>query len=103
MEIISEAPEANAFIPLIQHQSTTPASFYSGPPVLHYHSQGCTLIVLESDLAKSAALQRLTRRSDSSDMNPSSSNGGDAEVQSPTEESLRQIVTNHIDVWVTSE
>jgi chloride channel, nucleotide-sensitive, 1A len=59
MEILREAPNINSFIPLSDHQSTTPASFYSGPPVLHFHSSRCKVLILERDLSLSAPLAAL--------------------------------------------
>ncbi|KAF7510222.1 hypothetical protein GJ744_006918 [Endocarpon pusillum] len=104
MEIITEAPEVTSFVPLIEHQSTTPASFYSGPPVLHYHSQRCKLILLESDMSKSAAVQRLAQASEKlNTLNGESANGGDVEAQSLVEEISVQRIISDIDVWVTSE
>lgn len=98
MEILSEAPEVTSFVPLIEHQSTTPASFYSGPPVLHYYSQRCKVIVLESDITKSPAVQRLTQGGEKTNPNGNNSNGDSIE-----EETSAQRVVSDIDVWVTSE
>jgi chloride channel, nucleotide-sensitive, 1A len=103
MEIIFEGPQVNAFVPLIEHQSATPASFYSGPPVLHYYSQRCRVIVPESDLSRSAAVQRLAQAGEKLNTNGNSSNGGSAEVPSELEEISSQRVIGDIDVWVTSE
>ena len=107
MEVIFEAPQITAFVPLIEHQSTTPASFYSGPPVLHYHSQRCKVIVLEGDLNKSAALQRLAQGGDKSHTNGggngNASNGDEMGVLPPNEDNSAQRVVGNIDVWVTSE
>lgn len=103
MEIILQAPEVTAFVPLIEHQSATPASFYSGPPVLHYHSQRCKVIVHESDLNKSAAVQRLAQGGEKLSTNGNSSNGDDAGVLPPAEDTSAQRIVGNIDVWVTSE
>ena len=93
-----------SFVPLIEHQSTTPASFYSGPPVLHYHSQRCKVIVLEGDMSKSAAVQRLAQGGVKlNTSNGDSANGGDVEAQTLAEENSVQRVISDIDVWVTSE
>ncbi len=104
MEIIHQAPEVTAFVPLIEHQSITPASFYSGPPVLHYHSQRCKVIVVESDMLKSAAVQRLAQGGET--LNTSigdTTNGVDVEAQSSAEDNPVRRVISNIDVWVTSE
>ncbi|KAF3760320.1 hypothetical protein M406DRAFT_348571 [Cryphonectria parasitica EP155] len=37
---IHAAPSVDEFIPLGEYQSTTPASFHDGKPVLHYHATG---------------------------------------------------------------
>jgi chloride channel, nucleotide-sensitive, 1A len=107
METIYEAPDITAFVPLIEHQSATPASFYSGPPVLHYHSQRCKVIVLESDLNKSIPLHRLAQGGEKLHTNGSgngnSSNGDETGLLPPNEDSSAQRVVGNIDVWVTSE
>ncbi|CAK7567296.1 MAG: hypothetical protein SEPTF4163_005259 [Sporothrix epigloea] len=33
-------PSLDSYIPVAEHQSRTPVSFYDGPPVLHYHTTG---------------------------------------------------------------
>jgi chloride channel, nucleotide-sensitive, 1A len=43
--ILQEAPALSSFTPLSTHQSETPESFFSGPPVLHYHTEGAHVIV----------------------------------------------------------
>lgn len=105
MEVISDAPQANSFVPLIEHQSATPASFYSGPPVLHYYSQRCKVIIFESDIPKSPALQTLAQGAVKLNMtNGNSVNEGSiAEVPNPAEVSSAQKIISDIDVWVTSE
>lgn len=104
MEVILEAPEVNSFVPLVEHESATPASFYSGPPILHYHSQKCTVLILENDITKSPAVQRFAQGSDSLDTTDrSSSNGDRSNDHASSEESSVQRTLSDIDVWVTSE
>ncbi|CAK7265484.1 hypothetical protein SEPCBS119000_001535 [Sporothrix epigloea] len=38
-------PSLDSYIPVAEHQSRTPASFYEGPPVLHYHTTGARAYV----------------------------------------------------------
>lgn len=38
-------PVLDAYTPLAEHESRTPASFYEGPPVLHYHKTGARAYV----------------------------------------------------------
>ncbi|KAL2220154.1 regulator of volume decrease after cellular swelling-domain-containing protein [Thermoascus aurantiacus ATCC 26904] len=59
MELLRAPPDTSSFVPLAEHQSRTPASFYSGPPVLHYHSERCKVVILERDLADAPALNAL--------------------------------------------
>lgn len=101
MEILSEAPQVLSFVPLIEHQSATPASFYSGPPVLHYHSQGCKVLVLESDVTKSAAIQRLVEGA--RDLNATNGNSSNNSNGPATEGGLTRRTIDNIDVWVSSE
>lgn len=91
MDALSTPPEPSSFIPLADHQSRTPASFHSGPPILHYHSQQCKLLALERDL-RSVPVLRAMRGADS-DLNGAVGN----------QDSEAEAVVEGVDVWVTSE
>ena len=94
MEVIHESPELTSFIPLSEHQSQTPVSFYSGPPVLHHQSSDARLLVLQSDLNASSALCKLATST-------SGHNGG-LENNEDAEDS-REVSIEGVDIWVTSE
>ncbi|OJJ48415.1 hypothetical protein ASPZODRAFT_93016 [Penicilliopsis zonata CBS 506.65] len=89
MEVIHSAPEASSFVLLAEHQSRTPASFYSGPPVLHHHSKRCKVVILEADLLATPALNGLREPA-----NGSAPSGALSE---------REVVIDGVDVWVTSD
>ncbi|KAL1984053.1 hypothetical protein VTN96DRAFT_9650 [Rasamsonia emersonii] len=117
MEVLHTPPVASSFTPLAEHQSRTPESFYDGPPVLHYHSDRCKVVILESDLTAAPALNALC--------GPAVSSNGDAEVNGsatapPVAETTaaaaaaeqdaegettqeKEIVIDDVDVWVTSD
>jgi nucleotide-sensitive chloride channel 1A len=90
MEPLTSAPETSSFIPLADHQSRTPSSFYSGPPVLHYHSQRCKIVVLEREVLAAPALNAL--RGESASANTSTQDDDE-----------KEIAIDGVDVWVTSE
>jgi hypothetical protein len=90
MEVLQEAPNSSTFVPLSEHQSATPASFYSGPPVLHYHSRRCKVVILERDLNLSPALTALARETEKTSTTAEPVTNGNDEQ-------------NDVDVWVTSE
>jgi len=101
MEFLREAPKASAFVPLVEHQSITPASFYTGPPVLHYYSNRCKLLVLEHELSNAPALAALVQQSRATvDSNGTAMNG---EGSHADDEGITQKVVEDVDVWVTSE
>lgn len=103
MEVIREPPKASTFIPLAEHQSATPASFYTGPPVLHYHSDRSKVIILERDASGAALLEPLLLHANDSEA--TATNGG-AETnghQESTDSDAQEKVIEEIDVWVTSE
>lgn len=91
MEPLAEAPRASSFIPLVEHQSTTPASFHSGPPVLHYYSDKCRVLVLEEELQDAPILQRLV------------SQAASAETPRLASDLQGQKAITEVDVWVTSK
>ena len=104
MEGISEAPQVTSFVPLIEHQSATPASFHTGPAVLHYHSQRCKATVPESDLSKSLPIRQLFQRSvGGSATNGHGGSNGDVDgAGSSLENRIAQRTVEDVDVWVTS-
>lgn len=97
MEILREAPSAASFIPLVEHQSTTPASFYSGPPVLHYYSDRSKVIVLQRELSNAAAFIPLFSSAQDA-AKPSTE--GHLQTNGDSDE---QKVVSEVDIWVTSE
>lgn len=95
MEVLKEAPQTGSFVPLAEHQSTTPASFHNGPPVLHYYSDRCKVIVLEHELQNAPVLSEVVTKL-------SQTNHSNDQSQSNGNDSAKQIL-EEIDVWVTSE
>ncbi|KAF9891246.1 hypothetical protein FE257_004810 [Aspergillus nanangensis] len=93
MEALQTAPETSSFVLLADHQSRTPASFHSGPAVLHYHSKRCQLSILESDLTASP-LNALRTATD-----PQATANGSTE----SEPEPKEVVIDGVDVWVTSD
>ena len=98
MEVLRQAPRTGSFVPLAEHQSTTPVSFHSGPPVLHYYSDRCKVIVLEDELQHAPALSefatKLSQSTRSSEQDqPEETNGNHSE----------QKTMEDVDVWATSE
>lgn len=94
MEVLQSLPAASSFTPLAEHQSRTPESFYGGAPILHYHSARCKVVVLESDLAASPALNTL--RGGASNANGLSSAGQESAEG-------KEIVLENVDVFVASD
>ena len=104
MEVLQEAPKSSTFIALSEHQSATPASFYSGPPVLHYHSGRCKIVILERDLSLSTPLAALARQAqDTTRTAEPVTNGNGDHSQRQEDEPDVQKVLDGVDVWVTSE
>lgn len=103
MEIIHQAPTSSSFTPLAVHQSQTPESFYSGPPVLYHHSPSASLYLHASDLAAAPALSGLANGAHRSANGTAAVavNGHDAAEEEEDEDEEIEIVG--VDVWVTSE
>ena len=100
MEVLKDAPRTSAFVPVAEHQSTTPVSFHFGPPVLHYYSDRSKVFVLKGELEYAPVLSNFVARS-------SSQNQADQE-QDKSENTngssnVAQITLQDIDIWVTSE
>lgn len=97
MRVIHTAPDPSTYIPLSEHQSRTPASFYSGPPVLHHRSDRCKILVLESELARVEALTHAFGGDIAIPLGSEVVNG------SGTLTGDREATIVGVDVWVTSE
>ncbi|KAJ5451339.1 hypothetical protein N7491_000521 [Penicillium cf. griseofulvum] len=94
MEVIRSAPEASSFVPLAEHQSRTPSSFYSGPPVLYHHSQRCKIVILERELLATPALNVL-RGQDAVNNSAASQDQQDGDE--------KEVAISGVDTWVTSD
>ncbi|KAL6243433.1 hypothetical protein RBB50_009425 [Rhinocladiella similis] len=99
MEVLTEQPKTSSFTPLAEHQATTPASFYSGPPVLHYYSDRSKILVLQHEVESLPAFAPLLSKAEpvsASHSNGTETNGDGNETQS-------QKVLDDVDVWVASD
>ncbi|KAK2748956.1 hypothetical protein FQN57_007239 [Myotisia sp. PD_48] len=100
MEVLHDPPNSSSFVPLTEHQSRTPASFYSGPPVLYYSSERCKVVILERDLAAAPAFEFL--RTQTIAPNGAAPTGskevGDQEIVED-----KGIAIDGVNVWVTSD
>ncbi|OQE92595.1 hypothetical protein PENNAL_c0007G07904 [Penicillium nalgiovense] len=94
MEATNSSPEASSFVPLAEHQSRTPSSFYSGPPVLYHHSQSCKIVILERELLATPALSAL-RGQDGASNSTASQNEQDGDE--------KEVAISDVDIWVTSD
>lgn len=94
MELLHEAPSASAFISLSEHQSQTPSSFYSGPPILYHHAASTSLIIRSSDLLFSPALSKIGDPIPAGSVSQQDGEGSENDPDLEIEE---------VDVWVTSE
>lgn len=107
MEVFRNPPEPSSFIPLAEHQSHTPASFYSGPPILHHLSERCKIVILEEELNKSTALNGLRPNASVAEAvnGTSASEASTSATATSTDgaDGNKEIVIDGVDVWVTSE
>lgn len=83
---------------LLQHQSQTPTSFYSGRPVLHRLCTNTRLVALRHELLSSPALSHLI---DVPVANGATTNG--ATTNGHIEEHGEEEVISNIDVFVFSQ
>ena len=98
MEVLREEPKVSSFVSLAEHQSTTPASFHNGPPVLHYYSDRSKLIILDREAQNNAALTPLLQHASITqhDEDSEQTNGDLTHLD-------EQRVLEGVDVFVTSE
>lgn len=94
MEALRDPPNAAEFTPLAEHRAATPASFYTGPPVLHYHSDRSKVLILEREVAGNAVLEPLLQHAQAA---------GEPQPNGHDQSSDAQKVLEEVDVWVTSQ
>ncbi|KAL8786053.1 MAG: hypothetical protein Q9213_003036 [Squamulea squamosa] len=97
MEVLHNAPYAGQFTSLSTHQSETPSSFHSGPPVLHHHSRSTTITINSQELESAPAFQNLVpthQRSNGVAHSP---------AEDESENPGHAITIQGVDVWVTSD
>lgn len=92
MEVIHDAPLLSSFTPLSEHQSQTPASFYTGKPVLYHHCPNAKLLIPERELHSSPALSKLSPEA------PNGTTAGEGGA-----EAAGDVVIEGLAIWVTSE
>lgn len=84
-------PTASDYTPLEQHESSTPASFFGGKPVLHKHYAGCRILASPSELIALAEFGTLAGP------RPAAANGN-GETAQPEE----QQICDKVDIFVNS-
>ncbi|EFE37570.1 conserved hypothetical protein [Trichophyton verrucosum HKI 0517] len=106
MEVFHEAPNTSSFVPLAEHQSRTPASFYSGPPILHHFSERCKVVILEHDLLASPALNSLRWTTSEGSSNGTAQGERGVTAGTTVDEAAKdtkELSLPGVSVWVTSE
>lgn len=98
MEVLSQLPHTVPFIPLAEHQSTTPASFHDGPPVLYYHGRNSQVVILEEELQNAPALSNMVRK-----IATLEETTGDTAAEGTNGTHSKRVALKEIDIWVTSE
>lgn len=98
MEVLRQPPTNASFVPLAEHQSRTPASFYDGPPILHHHSESCKIVIYERELRACPALAGLGPKAESEN-----GTAGAVASENAGGEGEKEVVIEGVNVWVTSE
>ncbi|KAF2220573.1 regulator of volume decrease after cellular swelling-domain-containing protein [Elsinoe ampelina] len=93
LELFSAPPTKDLFQTLEDFQASTPATFFDGKPVLHYHNPSCTLTISTSTLAGSP-FASLGPQSSQSTTNGDHTNGHHPSTSDET--------TITVETWITS-
>jgi hypothetical protein len=88
MRVLNSAPVLDEFIPLDEHQSQTPGTFFGGKPVLYFHGSA-TLQVDEEQVRKCEEIANVVE-------------GTSANTETNGDSVPKKITTN-VDLWVSSE
>lgn len=100
MEVSHSPPNVESFTPFSVHQSQTPESFYSGPPILYHHSPSTTLLIHSHDLEAAPALAELVPSTHRGTNGTAGHVNGDGNGE---EDTGQELSISNIGVWVTSE
>ncbi|KAK4697564.1 chloride channel, nucleotide-sensitive, 1A, partial [Lecanoromycetidae sp. Uapishka_2] len=100
MEVLHSPPNTQSYTPLSVHQSQTPESFFSGPPVLYHHSPSTTLLINSHDLEAVPALAELVSGAQRSTNGTSGHINGD---EGGGEDMGQELSIPNVGVWVTSD
>ncbi|MCJ1359331.1 MAG: hypothetical protein MMC33_009332 [Icmadophila ericetorum] len=104
MEVLHEPPTLTSFTPLSEHQSQTPASFYTGKPVLYHHCPNAKLLILERELRSSTALSKLAPGPLEPPVRaPNGTNAAAVGEEEGEEKEEREMTIEGLEIWVTSE
>ncbi|PYH48864.1 uncharacterized protein BP01DRAFT_311511 [Aspergillus saccharolyticus JOP 1030-1] len=109
MEPLTTPPNTTIFTPLAEHQSRTPSSFHTGPPILHYHRDNCKLVLLERDLLAHPTLRALhpslepTPTTNGNDNDNANHNASPTALTTEAEVEAKELALDGISVWVTSD
>ena len=57
LEVLPHPVDLSKYISLAEHQSSTPSSFYDGPPTLHFRAENCKIQITNDLLAAEGPLQ----------------------------------------------
>lgn len=89
---IRSCPAASDYVPLAEHQSQTPETFFGGKPVLHYHAAGAKAFVPKSQISRLPFMPAAVA--------PADANAASEEIEGSEEEEL---VDQEVDIFVGSE
>jgi len=90
LQEVRERPSLSDFIPISDHESETPDTFFGGPPVLHAYSPTAKLLCGQSEYGGISALRRLGPEQ------IVSTTSGTAAGQDP------EIEIDGLEIWVSS-
>ena len=99
MEFLATSPPPlSSYIPLADHQSSTPSSFFAGPPVLYHHCKSATLLVPSDDVTEDSAVKQFCASASSVELT-----GNGRGIPRPEGEREGDIKVEGVEIFVTSQ
>lgn len=99
---IHAPPSLDSFTPLTEHQSTTPSTFFSETPVLHYHGPNGRALIAPEHLS---ALPIFTSAQKSVESNAQAAANGDKDEESANGDATTPAAAQKVfpvDIYVSS-
>jgi nucleotide-sensitive chloride channel 1A len=102
LTVLNNPPTSSEFVPLSEHQSQTPSSFFSQTPVLHYHGKDLKVVVPSNQLSALPIFSKPKAEPEIKTSTGGQPNGTHDDSTEEQKDDEKTTITG-IETWVTSK